>query len=654
MKKSVLGFICIIMYVFAWFVPEQSGLISLVKMGAFALSAASYVYCVVKCNNTGYARQLVSVNLALLIFHILLVAATFHYVLSARWYSEIFMETVWVAVPLAVLIYGIRKSRAVYAGIRDSILQNKQLLAGTAIIAAIVVVCAYDTDGPHFVWDSNLAYNHILCDIQLKSFFEVKDMIFCDHIAFSYFYPVSLLSFLLGNIDLAFIIFNNLCSIVAAFGFALLFHRLFPQKKTYVVLAAVAMCTFSPYVFGMASSCMYDYAALCITPLLLYSAYSRKWILFTFTGTYACFIKEPSILFFAAICLSVLLWEIISEKKSLAYVIKSAKYWYMILIGAIFAAVFLSIGQYGYSGSSEGEAFGYDPNHAAGLIKLFCTLNYSWVLVILSVLCIVFVLIKGKAEKEIKRGVLITAVPGAVFLIANAFILAPLNPRYIDYFYPCILILSVIFIMQLGIGDGVRCAILAGIGVLFVTASYFCIDPVSDVLFYKVNVGETSVYSTMRSDYFCDPAVYNRQYYGFDLVMNDVLGKAMQEKDNVLAISTGSETGNWQMSGKWTFDQVNEVYEFDEFWDNEKNMRSPGFVWDYYSDPRFQVMNIRYIFPVQDPVKELSDAGTFIYIYMPTINEKREDAVREAFSVIEEGSYTRKGWTVAYIRGESK
>ncbi|MBR4575065.1 MAG: hypothetical protein IKO16_09155 [Lachnospiraceae bacterium] len=635
------------LYAFARFVTEDSWPVMLAKAVAFTLSGLCYFVCFVKESGDRYGEELVVINIVTLVFHLILFVTTFRFVFGVKYYSEMVGLLVWTIVPLAVFARSLRRQRSDYKLIANKLYEKRAVVIGALITAAVVIAISYDTNGPHFVWDSNLAYNHVLRDIKLKSLFEIRDMLFCEHIAFSYFYPVSILTFITGSVDLGMIFFNNLCVLAAALGFALLFSHLFSDRKNSEIIAAVAACMLSPYIFGMASSCMYDYAALCITPLVIYTACSRKWLLFFMVGLFACFIKEPSIIFFASACLVILIWELAAEHKKVSDIISSCKYWYMALIGLVFVAVYFVIGNYG---SSTGETFGFEISHIFKTFKVFSILNFSWMLSLLSVICILY-LIRHKADVRIKRCAYLCAVSGGIFLVSNCLILAPYNPRYIDYFYPCLLILTVILIMVTDIKGPVRITAFSALAVLFVLASFFSIDPVSNLVFYTVDTGDGKVYSPMSDVYFCDPSVYSRQYYGFDLAMNEVLEHVIDKKDAVLAISTGPESGNWEISGKWTYDYENGQYVFEEFWDNVKKIRSPGISPDYYSDPRYTPMEVKYIFSAQSAKEELENSGTFAYIYMPSVNGGRENEVRSAFAVTEEGSCAVRGWEIAYIRG---
>lgn len=106
---------------------------------------------------------------------------------------------------------------------------------------------------------------------------------------------------------------KSLIGILAAYGFSLLFADIFPKEGTMIRLLAVTVCMATPYIMGLSTVCLYDYAAVCVTLFLLWTACSRKWPLFIATGLFTSFIKEPGVIYFGAICAVVLMWELICE-----------------------------------------------------------------------------------------------------------------------------------------------------------------------------------------------------------------------------------------------------------------------------------------------------------------------------------------------------
>ncbi len=125
----------------------------------------------------------------------------------------------------------------------------------------------------------------------------------------------------------------------------------------------------------------------------------------------------------------------------------------------------------------------------------------------------------------------------------------------------------------------------------------------------------------------------------------------------MIAVSTGERDVVWDMSGKWDREYVNGEYEFDEYYDRKKDMRSPFYTLpeddriEHFEADRFDALRIKYIFPAQDPVKELGNGGSFFYIYMPSQNGGREKIIRDSYTITEEGEYTYRSWTVAYMSG---
>ena len=646
--RSIVAVFSFVVYAGSFFSPiPSSGWLLLLKTAGFAISAVGYAGCVLSERNDSQKEQYILINFGILVFYLMLDLVAFYPMFNIRNLSALSQMIIWSFTSIVVLFIDFIYNRDSYLRFADKIRQKRYLIVGALLISSVVIVFSYDLDGPHFVWDSNLVYNHVLRETDLGSLFRLKDLVFCDHICFSFFYPVVLLSQLLNSVDIAFFVYNSFIIYLAGLGFTILFHTVITEKRTYEYLLMTAVCMVSPYIFGLSSLYIYDYATICITPVFLWTVFGKKWKLFFVSGLFICFLKEPGVVYFASVCVVILVTELVFERRALSDAVRDVKYW-----GAFFVVLVFSVNYfvYGNYGSKTGESFGFDENKIVETIKSFCILNYSWALTLLSLAMIVFVFFKKNKDRQMQQQVVIIAVPSAIFLLTNCFITSPTNPRYIDFFYPGILILSVLLIMMIDIERILKGIAFIILGAVFLGACYNSFDPLSNLIFPKVDIGTTKLCSTHGSK-FCDLTVYNRQYYGFDIALSRALMKGIDNNDEIVSISTGTDHGNWSMSGKWTYDYENEVYDYDEYWDVKKGMRAPGYAWNQDADPRYKSIRVKYIFPEQDPVLELPDNRSFIYIYMPSQNDGKEEEIRSSCSVTEEGTCVCRGWKVSFIRG---
>ena len=318
----------------------------------------------------------------------------------------------------------------------------------------------------------------------------------------------------------------------------------------------------------------------------------------------------------------------------------------MASVGIVFVIIYYAVGNYS---DAQGEGFGFNQEHIIAIMKMFCVLNFNWVLILLSLGLVLHLFISNKITTIQRKFIILASSASGMFLALNCFIESYLNPRYTDFFYPCILVMSMVLLMIVSDSRVWNAISTVVMGIFFCLIDFKSIDPISDKLFSKTNVGENFVYSTGDNFHFYDGSVYNRQYYSFDIVMNKALSVAYKNRDDIIAISVGDETTSWQMSGKW--DMGRDEFEFEEFWDINKSSRAPGYKWDYYDDSRYDVIKIRYIYSHHNTIEALSEGKSFIYIYMPSLNGGREDLVRSKYKIIEEGMCEFRGWKVAYMRG---
>lgn len=651
-RVAFLGLVAVSTYFIGFFIAPISAIGMLVKMLFFSASVTCYACCMFSQTDVSIKSQLIIINTITLLFHAFLMLATGASVIYSKYYSAIFHVVIWTVVPLIILMYGLIREYDSYMYLKDAIRTNKTLFVGTSIVAIAVIACSYDVNGPQFVWDSNLAYNFVLRNTDVFSLYRPWELIFCNHVSFSYFYPVVLFSNMTGSIEYGFFVCNAIYIAAAAFGFSFLFWHMLNKNSQILCLAATVMCMLSPYIFGLSTLYIYDYAAICITPLMIYCALDRKWPLFFICGLTACFIKEPVAVFYSLICISILLYDLIHDKKTIKSLFVDAKYWLMTFVGFVFCIMYFIYGN--YIESSPDEKYSLSITHAVAVIKCYCILNYTWLLTIITMVLIVVILLRKTESYETMRAMLFILLPSVAFLCFNIIVESHNNPRYIDCFYPCLLIMTVLFFVTVVRKRVVTYSLITLLTALFIISDFFSVDPMSNLIFDRVDIGSRELYSASGSDKICDNIVYNRQYYGYDLVMGKVLGKALENKNDLIAISTGGKNRLWEVSGKWDVDYIGNDYEYRylEYYNIKEHRRAP-----FYSIPenedndKITQMSVKYIFPEQSIKNELKDSGSFVYIYFPTLNGGREKTVRDSFEIIEEGEYMERGWKVAYIRG---
>ena len=436
---SVMGIVAIVLYIVGRFYIESSAIDSLVKIICFTVAALFYWFCLINVKDQGLKKQLAVINILILAFHSLICLCNFRMVISIRYYSEICMLLAWTIIPAVAAVRYWQKNRQCYAEIGEFFKRNRTLLLGILAISVVVIIFAYETDGPHFVWDPNLAYNLILRDVNSMSLFNPLDMIFSGHLSYSYFYPISIFYLLSGSVEWAFFIYNAFCILTVITGFAFIFKSLFPEHSIIMILAAVAVCAVSPCIFSYSTLYNEDFAAICMAPILLFVAYKRKWAYFIFLGFITVFIKEPGVYYFAAVCATVLFWEFFAEKRKIVELIKDTKYWFMLSFGAMFGILYFVIGNY-LSAAPE-EEFGISFAHIWDIIRVFCMLNFSWILVICAIALAIgtFILHKrdDKIDVEFKRAVMIFGLADLAFLLMNMAVKSFATPRYREFYISC-------------------------------------------------------------------------------------------------------------------------------------------------------------------------------------------------------------------------
>lgn len=299
------------------------------------------------------------------------------------------------------------------------------------------------------------------------------------------------------------------------------------------------------------------------------------------------------------------------------------------------------------------NTFGFDIDHIIRLSKLYFIFNFHWLYILVALVCFIYMIRK---KTPIPGIVILCTVPVVFCFVLNCAYITYENPRYLDALPVLILIIDVVMLVNMEIDNKWTYVLISMLFLISFLSSFYSFDPVSDLLFHVSDVGERRLYSaTSSDDWGGDESVYNRQYYGLDIVFDRALERAIDAEDDLIAVSTGNNTLNWNMNGgRYSYSEDEGRRYFDDFWDIKSKTRAAGYLYDYWADPTLKPVRIRYVYPGEDVKDALSEGRNFTYIYMPTQNDKREEIVRKEFNILEEGSFSSHGFVLSFIRGKTR
>ena len=650
----VLGMASFVLFVMSQMISssvETSKWITLIRVAVITASVACYLLCWLSSESIeDYRRQIAWVNICNLVFHVLFCMVAFKTAWGMRYYSVLYMEMTWIIAILAIL-WG---SRRVLISSLNS-LKNKDTrfyVISATVIAIILIVLSYDVGGPHFVWDARSFYAWF-SPINETDAFDISKFFLFSHIDLTYFYSLFLLWQITDSLTAGYFIYGAICLTVISFSIVFILKKTLYHKGRLFILLASAACLFSPYVCGMSTYNTYDFALCCFTPLLILFAINEEWIYFILTAFYISQMKETGIIYVGSVCAGVILMEMICEKRSFCSVVFRKRTVAQLLVATNFVVFFVVYSHWWKDSAESGGGFGFDLSHIKTVLKMFLVLNYEWLIITSLIIFTICALIKRK--KIVKYTIIYSST--AVFpLVFYTLYITGTYPRYTNAFPVCMLMLLVTAMSYFDISQYVNIGVLIGLSGLMIAASFVSFDPVSEAVFTTENIGNSKIYfSRANFDFGGDPCVYNRQYYGMDIVLDKALRKAIDSGVELIAISNGDNKSTWAIDGGlYAYDESIEKRVFTEFWNKKRDTRDPIYKWEYYDDPNYVRMDIRYIFPSDNIIESLQQGESFIYIYLPSQNGDRESIVRENFDVLEEGTFTSRGWVISYIIGLSK
>lgn len=623
--------------------------ISLGRVSIITVSALCYLFCYYSSTSVdNYKRQFSWINLVVFVFHIIYSAVFLKPIYIIHYRSQFYMEVVWILVCIIVLWHSRNEIAKTIA-----ILKNKEelfyVILATAFASALTVV-SYDVRGPRFVWDAGSFYDR-MSQLETIDAFDISKFFIFSHVDVTYFYSVFMLSKLFNSLRMGFYAYNSFCLVAASFGTVFLLKNTLITKNRFFISIASFACLFSPYICGTSTHYTYDFSLCCLCPILFLFAVKKDWMYFASLGMYISLMKETGFVFVGCVCVSIVLVELLYDKSSVKEVLLRKRTVGWGVIAGTFMFFYMRFSK--WQGEYQVGGFGYDIGHIITTLKMFLVLNFVWIVILLVAITL---LIHAIQKKIIDRYVVTYIIPAGLLLLFYLGYVTYEFPRYTGCFQICISLASIGLLASVPGQTYIERLILPGWALIEVVSCFFSIDPLSAKLFTTADTGKGMVYFSRQDfDFGGDPCVYNRQYYGLQIVYEDSLKKAIDSGDSMIAVSTGNYTKTWPIDGGfYAYNENIDKRYFTEFWNIKENLREASYDQEFFSDPNYRTFDIRFVYSCDDTVSALQEKDSFIYIYLPSLNGEREEIVRNNFRIIEEGSFDSHGWIMAYIRGSKQ
>ena len=635
----------------------------IVKMILLSVSVLSFLASVPPDPSERIKVQYAVLCTAILIYQMLLLCSVGKTIAGIRYYSAIFSSISLISASL-FLLFRFRNSLFSYLKdvIRDQ--QTFLLILSSVILSAVVIILSADQGRVMFTWDSDTLYGFIL-ELDYRSLYDAKLLTFHSHVSVVYAHCLVLLKLLFRDIRTAFFIFNALCSVAASFGMTFLLRKLVPGKNSISYMLGSAVFMLSPWVCGMATYHIYDYYIWCLFPLLMYFYCSRNVPGFFAAGCMITFSKASGLIVFGSVCLGIVLTDLFSyasgrkdkpDRNLFRRLISDFRYW----LYASAAFVFFLFFSFGIPSDTQFEdtRFGFMPSHIIHILKLYMTANFLWLFVILTLILFICVFITGRSDltETAGRALAVMLISDIVFIFFNCICITYRIPRYMDSHIAVVHICGAVFLISLKrnrlsyILTGAAC-------VLSFSASFRMADPVSLKLFSSFDAGDRIIvdFEDTRHPGPGDSIICNRDYYSYELLLDEALSYAINEKeeDGMIMFSLGDHDNTWGFSGgRYSYSYNENKRFFEEFYDRRINGLANGYLYEYTYSSDMIPFVMRYVFPQEtlSDVTAFDDHGSCFYIYMPSLNDGREQEIYEKYQVEDEKEFSFRGWRMNVIR----
>ncbi|MCR5649967.1 MAG: hypothetical protein K6F86_02160 [Lachnospiraceae bacterium] len=664
---SVLGLISFISYALSFLIgyDDESGnsFLILVKAGLILVSALLFVissYC--KMSEKLKAEYSV-LCILILVYQMVLVFCVGRTIVSIRYYSAVLNSLCWIFAAIYVFLRFRGSLLKWFNGlIRDR--ETLFLAAAAFLLSAFVITLSAEPEGVRFTWDSDTLYGSVYA-MDYRSLYDVKLTTFHSHVSAVYIHIITLLKLLTGDIRTAFFILNSLCIAAASFGMIFLQRKLVPGRKKAEYILAGALFVLSPWVCGLSTYHIYDYYIWCLFPLLICFCCVNNWIGFLIVGIMITFSKASGLIVFGSVCFGVVFVSVIFDIKQngirsfnriFLRLVSDVKNWFFASVAMIFF-VFFKLG-IDRGTQFEDTRFGLDISHIKHVLKLYLTANYLWVFCILTVLIIIslFVLKNDNFGELTKKTVGIVLISDLIFIFFNCLCITYRLPRYMDSHIAVLYICGSLMLLSINrrkFADALTVVICLAAFI----SSFRMADPVTMMLFKKFDAGKRNIvdFEKTNTPSIGDSIICNREYYSYEVLLGKVLSYVISDRsdEDGILFSLGHEEITWGLSGgRYSYSYSENKSYFELFYDTKINGLANGLPGYNMGDPDMIPFEMRYIFPEESLEDALAPGltGCFYYIYLPSVNESKEQKIYDDHTVIDEKQFVYRGWQMNCIK----
>lgn len=459
-------------------------------------------------------------------------------------------------------------------------------------------------------------------------------------------------------------VINLFFTLVAMYCLYEMFRFYFCRLSKAKAAFGAFLCLSTPLLWGTFGYFNPDYCIAIFLVLFMHAEYKENYLSMFFWGFCVSQCKETGIVivFGYAVARVIAIW--ISHKgitQKIKNEWKSKANWANLCVGLTY--VVYAIGNGGMSAwkaansetvtsfmwdNNGANCFGFNLRRVYEIFMQIFVLNYSWIIWLLIVACVLFLLIKGKKREcgiqfENTAGLL---GAGTIYLMFTTLYITYTIYRYQEFWLLGTVMLLVIFGFEATKNWKKQWVILpaAVLTLLLGYETFHASDPVGKCFVRTASTGtEPMLFSSGGSEYYGDYLVSNYQYTWIDDAMDGALREAEMD-EHTMAILTHINDWDLHINGNGPFYHVK--------WDPEKQvrtMREEGTIEITTIPSKGTDGDVVYTYAVLNKEGIVKDKA--ILMFFPYYEEDEQlflDQFSEYYTISDRKEYQNWGGKVAY------
>jgi len=527
------------------------------------------------------------------------------------------------------------RDEEIFIRIKNFVKEKWMLLA----LLFIGMLLMLDPDMWVFKYDGMLYYS--VADV--SDYYSYSSLAYYGHMAQGSGLIITFFVTLMGGNTALGIYFANAFSMMAGgLSFYGILKKLAPSYKEYDYVLLTAIYVFSPYILGLGGYASVDYYCATLFLPVLYFTLSEKWFLQVLSGAIFSCTKEPGFLVYGMLCVGVLVGDFLKNRWK---IISHYRYYAMAMVAFLWIVTLKFIGMW----SAGDSGVGIKGQYIVEKIKALFILNYSWLFILLSILLIVFLIIKDKRKLiSLLKKMGLIFVSFITFTIFSFILVTVNHARYTDIAPICLYLIFGLLMLEASkyIKKWVAVIVSLVTAIIMLMSSYFTIDPVSLMCFDSIGNGACRVVSLSEDEFLLgDHIIYNKQALWLEGAYAKLIQDSIENDRAVIIPAYNTSTYYFDGLIGPHYLKEGEYLKTTQYWDEARHQRKnvtqkEGTPFTLYSVYDEEGLN---------RVLTENDDKAYVYAWVEGLETGFENDILSQFKTGEEFEYQYRGWKIKAV-----